>query len=172
MSISGVQSLERRLNELSEYSVRQAVASGIEKVRSTAVFLCPGESGELRQSIYTQVEERGGIVTGTCYTNKAYAIYVEFGTGPKGMRSHEGISPDVTVSYSTSPWWIHESMIDKALAEKYHWFKINTRNGIFYQCSGQEAQPFMYPAMKNNKEELIDGIRADFQAYIKELTNK
>ena len=169
MSLTGDKELSKRLNELGRIDMRQAVANGIQAVRSEAVLLCPVDHGELRQSIMTDVEERGGIVTGTCYTNKAYAVYVEFGTGPKGMADHDGVSPDVPVSYSMSPWWIHESMVDKAAAEKYHWLKIETKSGVFYKCSGQAAQPFMYPALKNNRKRLVDGIKADFRTSIEEI---
>ena len=167
MSVTGGKSLERKLKQLSEYGLEKAIANGIQTVRSTAVLLCPVDNGELRQSIMTMVESRGGKVTGTCYTDKAYAIYVEFGTGPKGQQDHAGISPDVAVAYSQSPWWIHESQVDPETARKYRWHSIRTDAGIFYQSYGQPAQPFMYPALKNNEKKLADGIRGDFQAAVR-----
>lgn len=104
---------------------------------------------------------------GTCFTNKSYAPYVEFGTGPKGQANHAGISPNVPVAYSQSPWWIHESQIDKGLAEKYHWFYIDTKDGRFYQCNGQPARPFMYPALKNNEEKITRLIANDIKEQLK-----
>ena len=82
-------------------------------------------------------------VIGTVYTNKAYAMYVEMGTGPKGAANHAGISPVASPAYTMSPWWIHESQVDKEAAEEYHWFYLDTPDGRFYQCTGQSAQPFM-----------------------------
>ena len=79
---------------------------------------------------------------------------MELGTGPKGAQEHSGISPNVTPSYVNSPWWIHESQIDIDLAEKYNWFSIDTKDGKFYQITGQPAQPFLYPAFANNKEKI------------------
>ena len=79
---------------------------------------------------------------------------MEFGTGPKGQANHEGISPDVAVSYSQSPWWIHESQVGRETAERYGWPCIDTPDGRFYRCSGQAAQPYMYPALKNNEQEI------------------
>ena len=95
------------------------------------------------------------MIVGAAYTNKAYAGYVEMGTGPKGEANHSGISPVVNPSYTQNPWWIHESQIDKGLAERYHWFYIETEDGRFYQCTGQPAQPFMYPALKNNEDRVV-----------------
>lgn len=169
MSVAGMDSLDQKLKRLGDMDLERQVAKGIQIVRSRAVYLCPADVGELRQSIYADVENQGGIVTGTCYTNKAYAIFVEFGTGPKGQENHPGVSPDIAVSYSQSPWWIHESMIDKRIAEKYHWFSIDTKDGKFYQCSGQAAQPFMYPALHDSKDELLDMIKAEFKADLRKV---
>jgi len=150
--IEGMSGLEKRLNELDRTDLSNGIGKAISFVQEAAKSGCPVHDGELRESIYVSVETEGEVVRGTCYTNKGYGPYVEFGTGPKGQASHEGISPNVAVAYTQNPWWIHESQIDKAVAEKYHFFSIKTPQGIFYQCTGQAAQPFMYPALKNNKD--------------------
>lgn len=36
----------------------------------------------------------------------------------------------------------------------YGWPCIDTPDGRFYRCSGQAAQPYMYPALKNNEQEI------------------
>lgn len=154
--IVGMDKLERRLNNMSQVSLSKGIDRSINLVQETAKSLCPVGDGELRESIYTSKEQSGDTVIGNCYTNKQYGPYVELGTGPKGQASHEGISPDVTVSYSQSPWWMHESQIDKGIAEKYHWLYVDTPDGRFYQCSGQPAQPYMYPALKNNEESILN----------------
>lgn len=169
MSMTGDKELEKNFRGLSHIDIEKAVDKAIHNVRQQAVLFCPKDMGELQQSIYVDVYNRGGIVTGVCYTNKAYAMYVEFGTGPRGQRNHEGISPDVNVSYTQSPWWIHESMIDRRVAEKYRWTHIDTKGGRFYQCTGQAAHPFMYPALKNNKHRLMEGIRSDFIASVERI---
>ena len=120
-----------------------------------------------RGSIFTVVETEGRNVTGICYTDKKYGPYVEFGTGPKGQENHEGISPDTTPVYTQSPWWIHEGSgpneVDRATAEKYGWFYIDTPEGRFYQCTGQPAQPFLYPALKNNEKQIEQVIREELR---------
>ena len=45
-------------------------------------------------------------------------------------------------------------MIGRKTAEKYKWFYVDTPDGRFYQCTGQVAQPFLYPALKNNELEI------------------
>jgi len=169
--IRGADELSRRLIKLeragSVENTIAAVSESIKFVQGHAKELCPTDDGELRQSIYTEVEVRDDVVYGICYTNKEYAPYVEMGTGPRGEASHEGISPAITPAYSQSPWWMHESQVDAVTAEKYGWFYIDTPEGRFYQSNGQAAQPFMYPALKNNEDKaaeiLGDTISAQFE---------
>lgn len=93
---------------------------------------------------------------------------LEFGTGPKGQENHAGISPEITPAYTQNPWWIHESQVDRRVAEKYHWFYMDTPDGRFYLCTGQPAYPFMYPALKDSQDQILEGMKADFSAAIKE----
>ena len=125
---------------------------------SAAKLMCSGfilTSGELRNSLSMTIEQGRGEITAHVGTNKEYAPYVEFGTGPKGAANHQGTSPEVEAVYSLTPWWIHESQIDKAAAQIYGWSYIDTESGRFYKCSGQPAHPFLYPAFSDNKEEII-----------------
>ena len=94
------------------------------------------------------------------------APYVEFGTGPKGQANHAGISPEVTPVYTQVPWWIHESQVDRRTAEKYRWFYIDIPQGRFYQCTGQPAHPFLYPALHDNEDKILKNMKASFQADI------
>lgn len=69
-------------------------------------------------------------------TNVEYAVYVEFGTGSKGNKS---------VAHTTKKHWTYYS------------------GGHFYTTTGQAAQPYLVPALKNN----ISTIAAKFkEAYI------
>ena len=156
--IEGQKELRRKfvaLEQIADQQMERIVKNQVKHVQAEAKLLCPVSHGELKNSIRSNVQRVDDRVVGTVYTNKAYAPYVEFGTGPKGEADHAGISPAVSPSYSQSPWWIHESQIDKETAERYHWFYLDTPNGRFYQCTGQPAQPFMYPALKNNEERIV-----------------
>lgn len=175
--IEGLDKLMNKYGQLAEQvagkAVENAVNASCKMVQGEARLLCPvfhgGGGGELRQSIRTSVEKRDETVVGTVYTNKAYAAYVEFGTGKKGEENHAGISPLVTPAYTQSPWWIHESQVDAAVAETYHWFYIDTPEGRFYQSNGQAAQPFMYPALKNNEERATRNISNYLAREIKKV---
>ena len=131
MSIDGMDELERKMRSLSKLNVKRETARTIQTVRDAAVNACPVGYGELRQSIFAEVIEKDDLVQGVCYTNKDYSIYVEFGTGPKGQENHAGTSPEHNPVYTQQPWWIHESQVDARIAEKYHWFHIDTPEGRF-----------------------------------------
>lgn len=175
--IEGLDKLMKKYGQLAEHAsgdaMKRAVNASCKMVQGEAKLLCPvfqgGGGGELRQSIQTSVDKQDDVVLGTIYTNKAYAPYVEFGTGPKGEENHAGISPVITPVYSQSPWWIHESQVDEAAAEAYHWFCIETPEGKFYQSTGQAAQPFMYPALKNNEERAVRNISNYLAREIKKV---
>jgi len=169
--IRGADRLNRRLSGMEDAGsvevTMRVVGEATKMVQGHAKLLCSSDTGELRRNIYTDVECRDGVVYGVCYTNKAYAVYVELGTGPRGEADHDGISPAINPVYAQSPWWIHESQIDKEAAEKYGWFYIDTPDGRFYQCSGQAAQPYLYPALKDHEgdatEMIRDGIREEIR---------
>lgn len=157
MSVRGTDKLCRQLNDSAKAmqdSLVKGISNATKMVQANAKMLASTETGNLKNRIFAKTEKIGTGARGVVYTNEEYGPYVELGTGPKGAQEHSGISPNVTPSYVNSPWWIHESQIDIDLAEKYNWFSIDTKDGKFYQCTGQPAQPFLYPAFANNKEKI------------------
>lgn len=155
--IEGMDMLLKKIGKIGNVSMVQPVNEAIIYVQGRAKENVSTDTGELRESIFcTTQRNKPDNVTGICYTNKEYAGYVEFGTGKKGQEQHSGISPDIAVAYRQSPWWIHESQIagGRETAERYHWFYIDTPEGRFYQCTGQPARPFMYPALHDHKESI------------------
>lgn len=158
MPLVGFKEFYRKLDDLKanvDKVAEQAVLAGAEKIRKQAVLLAPVDIGELKQSIKTMSKRDGKDVKGIVYTNKEYAPYVEFGTGPIGEDSdHSDVSPDIALSYSQKGW----SYLD----EEGNW--IHTR--------GQPAHPFMYPAARDTKDIAIKAASNTFaNAIKKELKN-
>ncbi len=147
-------------------SINDALAAGVSKaamlVQGSAKNKAPVDSGALRQSIRAdKAKIQGENVTATVSTNLEYAPYVEFGTGPKGQANHSGISPEVSVSYRSTPWYVHEDQIDVG---PYHFQKM----GEFYKMYGQPAQPFLYPALKDNHDRISNNISKYVSRKIRE----
>lgn len=84
-------------------------------------------TGELRRSIKSRIEEDGDTLVGIVYTPLEYAPYVEFGTG---LFAEEGGRLDV-------PWNYQDD------------------EGNWHSTSGQHPQPFMRPALDENREQII-----------------
>ena len=169
--IDGMDRLMKRLEKLDNISMERPVEKAIYHVQDAAKDNLRGHSnsGNLREKILVATEQQEDRTLGICYTNETYAPHVEFGTGPKGQKNHAGVSPNSVGTYVQSPWWIHESMIEggREAAEKYHWFSIDTPEGRFYQCTGQAAHPFMYPALKDHEEEVTEIIMDDLRRQLK-----
>lgn len=149
MPLEGLSELYKALDTIKENSTavaEQAVLAGAEKIRKQAVLLAPVATGELRQSIKTMARvENKATVKGIVYTNKAYAPYVEFGTGPKGQESdHSNVSPNIAVSYKQKGWSYQDA------------------EGNWHHTRGQPAQPYMYPAARDTQDITVKAVANTF----------
>lgn len=147
-----------RTNEL----VGQAVLhAGKTIVQPEAKLRAPANEGELRNSIRVRLKVNGNKISSEIFTNSDHGTYAELGTGPKGLANHSGISPEVSVSYRSSPWYVHEDQINVG---PYHFQKM----GEFYKMYGQPAQPYLYPALKDNHDRVSRSISKFISRKLKE----
>lgn len=162
--VKNVEELCEKMDTLVEI---QALERGVGRaavfVQDVAKLGAHVNSGELREKIFADTDTKGFEVKGIVYTNVPQAVYQEFGTGPEGAANHAGISPEANPAYTLQPWWVHESQVLQADAEMYHWPYIETKEGRFYWLDGQEADPFLYPALKNNEDEVIEKIAEELR---------
>lgn len=91
----------------------------------------PKGTGELRRSITSEVREEGGDIVGVVFTPLEYAPYVEYGTG---LFAEEGGRKDV-------PWCYQDD------------------EGEWHSTSGMKPQPFMRPALDENREDIMKILR-------------
>ena len=177
MAIKGMDSLLKKIDALdgiSKTALKKGVGQAVEKIQGDAKELVTSDTGQLRNSIFTDVSEVAGAVIGKVYTNNDHAAYNEFGTGPVGMTSHKDLPPETAsnIQYRTDGWWIHESQIDAKTAEKYRFFRIETKQGVFYHTEGQPAQPYMYPAIKQNKDNVVKMVADSLREEIGKVAGK
>lgn len=171
MSVDGTKEFERKIGKLSKQDVRKEVGRSIQTVRNAAVNNAPTRrygsgGGSLKQSIFTNIYEDGDSVIGECYANNDHAVFVEFGTGPVGQENHVNTSPDYDPVYSQTGWMIPGDAMDPDAAEQYGLGIARGKNGevIGYYTNGQPAQPFMYPALKDNQDEVLKEFSSEFVA--------
>ena len=95
-------------------------------VERSAKQKAPKGNGELRRSITSKVDKSGDDAVGVVYTPLEYAPYVEFGTG---LFAEEGGRKDV-------PWCYQDD------------------EGEWHSTSGMKPQPYMRPALNENREQI------------------
>lgn len=120
--------------------------------------------GDLRAGIKVRMSKSDNPKAEVVSTSD-HGGFVEFGTGPKGAANHADIAPDVGVSYRNTPWYVHESQIEVG---PYRFQKI----GEFYKMYGQAAQPYLYPALKDNEERVTKNISSYVKRKLKEGIGK
>lgn len=175
MSVEGMKDLDKKLGKLLDTAdIKKMVAKAAKTVRDAAVEGCPERrygsgGGALRQSIFMSVDETEDGATGTVYTNSKYAPYVEFGTGPVGQENHCGTAPDANPVYSQTGWMMPGDAMDEDAAEQYGLGIARGKDGevIGYYTNGQPAQPFMYPALKDNADSITKEMKTEFLVNIR-----
>ena len=151
--------LTKKIEKLPEEVVTECYEKGMKnvlhRISSSAKMKVPVNDGGLRNSIKTHISIKGDEIKGNVGSRNEHAIYVEFGTGPKGGENHSGVSPKINVSYKSKPWFIPGEVLDKSIIDKYHFPEIKLKNGDkLYWTDGQKAQPFLYPAFNEIEPEL------------------
>ena len=130
VEFEGLDTIIKRLDELTDVKkVEQAINQSVLLVESSAKQNASNckNTGALQNSIISTVETTNDAVIGYVSTNLEYAPYVEYGTG---LFAESGGRKDV-------PWNYQD---DK---------------GEWHSTSGQKPQPFMRPALSENKQNIL-----------------
>lgn len=125
-------------------------------VRDDARLRVPVDTSDLRKSIDHTTEIQSEEITSTIHTNSDHAAYVEFGTGPVGAANHEGTSPEASVSYRQDKW-----------LGKIPGLVSDTDSGLRY-IAGQPAQPYLYPSLKENEDQIETKLKKDIARILEE----
>ncbi len=154
-SVVGLESLLKKLNELGgnvEETLYASVGKQTMLVQGEAKELCPVDTGDLRNSIKANTKKNKNRIVGTVSTNSDHAPYVEFGTGKVGERTNKNTKIDV--SYKQDKWLANIPDVGPRWVE------------------GQPAQPYLYPALKNNEDKILKNIKEDVREAIREVAKK
>lgn len=124
--IEGLDEVLARIEKIGSVAqAQQALGQACALVERTAKQLAPKGEGDLRRSITSKVDGLVGIV----FTPLEYAPYVEYGTGihAEGGNGRKDV-----------PWAYEDE-----------------KTGELIWTSGQEPQPYMRPALYNNKKAIM-----------------
>lgn len=140
--IENLDKLLTKLENLKTVSVEQAVNEACILVENDAKKRCPVDTGELRMSITHEIEETSeNRTTGAVGTNLEYAPYVEFGTG---IFSSLGNGRQDRWSYKDA-------------------------KGEWHSTIGQQPQPYLHPALDDNRKEVKKLIQKKIEEGVKKL---
>lgn len=127
IEIKGLEGVLARLDGImDEGKMKDALEKACLLVESDAVKKAPKVDGVLRQSITSRVQGLEGIV----YSPLEYAPYVEYGTGLFATGTGGG---------RTDVPWIYQ----------------DEKTGEFYATCGQHPQPYMRPALDENRDKIV-----------------
>lgn len=142
--MEGMDSLFEKLDNIAD--IEQDIIRILDKcgkfVADDARYRVPVDNGDLKKSIQHSVYKTDDGAETSIHTNSDHAAFVEFGTGPVGALNHNGTSPNVTPVYKQEKWL---ARIPGLVSEH--------DSGLRY-IAGQKAQPYLYPALKDNEEQL------------------
>lgn len=125
--IEGADHIIESLEDLIDMQkLEQTMGKACAIVERSAKQKAPKDTGALRRSITSKIEVVDDSIVGIVFTPLEYAPYVEYGTG---LFAEEGGRIDV-------PWNYQD---DK---------------GEWHSTSGQKPQPYMRPALEENREKI------------------
>lgn len=123
------------VTKLSKLYDADGVAKGMDKscalVERDAKTKAQKDTGALRRSIKSKVKTEDMVIVGTISSPLEYAPYVEYGTG---LFAENG-------------------------GRKTAWSYTDEKTGETIWTHGQHPQPYMRPALNENKEEIISLIK-------------
>ena len=114
-------------NAVDEETIKGNLEKACMLVERTAKQKAPKGNGELRRSITSRIDTDADELKGVVFTPLLYAPYVEFGTG---LFAENGGRTDV-------PWCYQDD------------------EGNWHSTSGMKPQPFMRPALEENREQIL-----------------
>lgn len=149
IKIIGIARLLSKFNKLEKIDMTPAVNQALVLVQNSAKSKAPVDKGILRGSISKESHRSGnGGVVGRVFTNIEYAPFVEFGTGRKGQGTYPYSIKGVSLTYRQTNWG------------------FENEDGEFIWTSGQVAQPFMYPALKENENTIKKILQTEYTRLI------
>lgn len=177
IEIKGLDRLKSKLSALPKVldeAVNSATYEITELVRSAAELRLSSSmkysSGELIGSLKTEVVENAdGNIVGRVWSDKAHAIYREFGTGPNGEASVKDLPEGINPVYTQTRWFIPAEEVGIDLNEIYRMPKITIQGKEFYITSGQPARPFLYPSLKEILPQMPEIYKEHVQKKLREL---
>lgn len=132
--------------------LKQGISAGCLLVERDAKLNVKTSTGVLRESINHELEVNDDKVVGVIGTNVKYAPYVELGTGPVGQANQPDIAAKLNIKYRDSQWVYFSEEMQQ-----------------FFTTKGQAGQPYLYPALTQNKQQIKEVIALAVKKAIEKM---
>ena len=127
MDIKGLDAVIQSIEDIADIDkIKAAMGKCCALVERAATQAAPKDTGALRNSIQSEVQETGEEITGVVFTPLEYAPYVEYGTG----------------------------LFAEESGRKTPWLYEDEKTGEMIFTRGQRPQPFLRTALFENKEQI------------------
>ena len=131
VKIEGLNNLLAKLNEYADPAqLKQSMEKCCAIVEASAKEKAPKDTGALRRSISSRVEETANGVEGVIFTPLEYAPYIEYGTG---LFAEDG--------GRQTPWSYQDD------------------EGNWHTTKGQPPRPYMRPALTENRDQILETLK-------------
>lgn len=132
LKIEGLENLEIEINDLIDIiNAEKAMQKVCGLVEAEAKKKAPKNTGALIRSITSTVEYEGDDLVGTIFTPLEYAPYVEYGTG----------------------------LFAETQGRQTPWAYQDPKTGEWIWTKGQHPQPYLRPALYENREKIMRLLR-------------
>lgn len=127
IEIQGAEELLVKFSKMKDgATIRKGMQQACALVEASAKETAPVDSGALRRSIASRIEDGGTTIQGIVYTPLEYAPYVEYGTGIFAEGGNGRKTP-----------WLYDD-----------------DNGETHFTRGQHPHPYMRPALSDNRNQI------------------
>lgn len=160
VEFKGLDKIIAKLDKMQDTStIVSAMQDACKLVEGAATDKAPKDTGALKRSITNRIEVIGNEVSGIVFTPLEYAPYIEYGTG---IYAENG---------GTSGYWVYVGDKDydpnrKKSGKRYTLQEakkivafMRSKGLEAYYTNGMHPQPFMRPALNENKDEIIQIIK-------------
>ena len=131
VKIEGLNNLLAKLNEYADPAqLKKTMGKCCAIVEASAKEKAPKDTGALRRSISSRIEETANGVEGVIFTPLEYAPYIEYGTG---LFAEDG--------GRQTPWSYQDD------------------EGNWHTTKGQRPQPYMRPALTENRDQILETLK-------------
>ena len=131
VKIEGLNNLLAKLNEYADPAqLKKSMGKCCAIVEASAKEKAPKDTGALRRSISSRVEETANGVEGVIFTPLEYAPYIEYGTG---LFAEDG--------GRQTPWSYQDD------------------EGNWHTTKGQPPRPYMRPALTENNNQILEKLK-------------